>query len=118
MQSSAYRVVLWICFLVAMVDGYDTLMLSFIAPLISKEWALAPGAFGEIFASSYAGAALGATTIGWAADRFGRKAMLLTSLAIAAEFFVASALASGPSQVMLLRGFAGIGVRGALSTMS
>jgi len=101
-----------------MVDGYDTLMLSFIAPLISKDWALAPGAFGAIFASSYAGAALGATTIGWAADRFGRKAMLLTSLAIAAVFSVASAWASGPSQLMLLRAFAGIGLGGAIPTMS
>ncbi len=36
-------------FLVAMVDGYDTLMLAFIAPLISKEWALHPQTVGAIF---------------------------------------------------------------------
>ena len=57
-------------FLVAMVDGYDTLMLAFIAPLISKEWGLLPQMVGQIFASSYPGAALGATAIGIAADRF------------------------------------------------
>src|SRR5882724_12579491 len=67
-------------FFVAMVDGYDTLMLAFIAPLISKEWALHPQTVGAIFASSYAGAALGATAIGIAADRFGRKTLLLASL--------------------------------------
>src|SRR5260370_30253373 len=63
-------------FLVAMVDGYDTLMLAFIAPLISKEWALHPQTVGAIFASSYAGAAVGATAFGIAADRLGRKTML------------------------------------------
>ncbi len=36
-----------VCFVVAMIDGYDTLMLSFIAPLIAKDWALAPQAFGK-----------------------------------------------------------------------
>src|SRR5580700_6879637 len=48
------RPVAAIGFLVAMVDGYDTLMLAFIAPLISKEWALHPEIVGAIFASSYA----------------------------------------------------------------
>src|ERR1700737_2253905 len=75
-------------FLVAMVDGYDTLMLAFIAPLISKEWGLLPQTVGQIFASSYTGAALGATAIGIAADRFGRKTMLLASLAVVGIFTV------------------------------
>src|ERR1700676_1820767 len=79
-------VVAGIGFLVAMVDGYDTLMLAFIAPLISKEWALGPQTVGAIFASSYAGAALGATVIGIAADRFGRKTMLIVSLALIGVF--------------------------------
>src|SRR5882724_4532951 len=71
-----------VCFLIAMVDGYDTLMLSFIAPLIATEWALTPAAVGALFASTYAGAALGATAIGTAADRFGRKALLVVSLVV------------------------------------
>src|SRR6266436_9130155 len=79
-------VVAAIGFLVAMVDGYDTLMLAFIAELISKEWALHPQTVGAIFASSYAGAALGATAFGIAAERLGRKPMLLASLAIVGAF--------------------------------
>jgi MFS family permease len=57
-------VVAVIGFLVAMIDGFDTLMLAFIAPLISREWTLPPQTVGTLFASSYAGAALGATLIG------------------------------------------------------
>jgi AAHS family 4-hydroxybenzoate transporter-like MFS transporter len=102
-------------FLVATVDGYDTLMLAFIAPLISKEWALRPQTVGEIFASSYAGAALGATAIGIAADRFGRKTMLIASLALVGVFTMLCARSSTPVQLMVLRAIAGIGLGGALS---
>jgi MFS transporter, AAHS family, 4-hydroxybenzoate transporter len=105
-------------FLVAMVDGYDTLMLAFVAPLISKEWALHPQTVGQIFASSYAGAALGATAIGIAADRFGRKTMLLASLAVAGIFTILCARAAIPAQLMALRAVAGLGLGGALSTIT
>jgi AAHS family 4-hydroxybenzoate transporter-like MFS transporter len=105
-------------FLVAMVDGYDTLMLAFIAPLISKEWTLTPQGLGEIFAASYAGAALGAMVIGIAADRFGRKSMLMVSLAVAGVFTVLCARSALPLQLMLLRAVAGLGLGGALSAIT
>ena len=101
-----------------MVDGYDTLMLAFVAPLISKEWVLHPQTVGQIFASSYAGAALGATAIGIAADRFGRKTMLLASLAVAGIFTILCARAAIPAQLMALRAGAGLGLGGALSTIT
>src|ERR1700716_1235828 len=124
MVSRAHDVIAWrrpyavalVGFLVAMVDGYDTLMLAFIAPLISREWALHPQIVGQIFASSYAGAALGATAIGIAADRFGRKTMLLASLALAGIFTMLCARAAVPAQLMALRAVSGLGLGGALST--
>src|SRR5258708_10967342 len=109
-------VVAGVGFLVAMVDGYDTLMLAFIAPLIAKEWALHPQIVGQIFASSYAGAAVGATAIGIAADRFGRKTMLLASLALVGIFTMLCARSANPAQLMMLRALAGLGLGGALST--
>lgn len=105
-------------FLVAMIDGFDTLMLAFIAPLISREWALPAQSIGALFASSYAGAALGATVIGIAADRYGRKAMLLASLALAGTFTLLCAWSASPAQLMLLRAVAGLGLGGTLSTIT
>jgi MFS transporter, AAHS family, 4-hydroxybenzoate transporter len=110
-------VVALIGFLVAMIDGFDTLMLAFIAPLISKEWALPPQTVGTLFASSYAGAAVGATLIGIAADRYGRKRMLLASLALAGTFTLLCAWSASPAQLMALRAVAGLGLGGALSTI-
>jgi AAHS family 4-hydroxybenzoate transporter-like MFS transporter len=78
-----------------MLDGYDTLMLSFIAPLISKEWGLGRGAFGWIFAARYAGAMVGAVLFGFAADRFGRKNLLLVSVLIGGVLTVLCARRGG-----------------------
>jgi MFS transporter, AAHS family, 4-hydroxybenzoate transporter len=105
-------------FLVAMVDGYDTLMLAFIAPLIAKEWTLLPQTLGALFACSYAGAALGATVIGIGADRFGRKTMLLASLALVGVFTMLCARSVNPMQLMAFRALAGLGLGGALSTIT
>ena len=107
-----------VCFLIAMIDGYDTLMMSFIAPLILNEWHLPPASFGKIFASTYAGAALGATVIGMSADRFGRRSMLLFSLALAGIFTILSATARNPAQLMLWRLIAGVGLGGVIPTIS
>lgn len=111
-------VVAVIGFLVAMIDGFDTLMLAFIAPLISREWTLPPQTVGTLFASSYAGAALGATLIGIAADQYGRKRMLLISLGLAGTFTLLCAWAASPQQLMALRAVAGLGLGGALSTIT
>jgi AAHS family 4-hydroxybenzoate transporter-like MFS transporter len=111
-------VVAVIGFLVAMIDGFDTLMLAFIAPLISREWTLPPQTVGTLFASSYAGAALGATLIGIAADQYGRKRMLLISLGLAGTFTLLCAWAASPQQLMALRAAAGLGLGGALSTIT
>ena len=105
-------------FLVAMIDGFDTLMLAFIAPLIAGEWALPARTVGTLFASSYAGAALGATLIGIAADQYGRKRMLLISLGLAGTFTLLCAWAASPQQLMALRAVAGLGLGGALSTIT
>src|SRR3984885_14791546 len=105
-------------FLVAMVDGYDTLMLAFIAPLIAKEWTLLPQTLGALFACSYAGAALGATVIGIGADRFGRKTMLLASLALVGIFTILCARSGNTTQLMAFRALAGLGLGGALSTIT
>lgn len=107
-----------ICFFVAMIDGYDTLVLSFIAPLISKEWALAPQSIGYIFASTYAGAAVGATAMGIAADRFGRKSLLLIALTLAGICTFGSARSVDATDLMWWRAIAGIGLGGAIPAIS
>lgn len=101
-------------FLIVMVDGYDTLMLGFVAPLLAKSWGLHPADIGKLFAIGYLGAAIGAIVIGPLGDRFGRRPMLVGSLLLAALATGLCATAGGPGELMALRFVAGIALGGAL----
>jgi AAHS family 4-hydroxybenzoate transporter-like MFS transporter len=108
----------WICFPIALFDGYDTLVMSFLAPLISKELGLAPGMFRGVFTATYAGAACGAVILGPVADRFGRKSVLLLALALAGAFTAATAWVHSLQGLMWCRAFAGVGLGGAIPIIS
>lgn len=101
-------------FLIVMVDGYDTLMIAFIAPLLAEEWGLAHTNIGQLFAAGYLGAIVGAVSMGPLSDRVGRKPMLVGALALATIMTFACSFAQSFEQLALLRFFAGIGLGGAL----
>src|SRR5882757_290828 len=109
------RLVLLLGFMIVMIDGYDSLMMSFLAPLLTHQLGLAPEAMGKLFAVGYLGTMVGAIVAGTLADQFGRKPLLLASLALAA---VATALCAwnAPPMLMALRFVAGLGLGGALPT--
>ncbi|MDF3201808.1 aromatic acid/H+ symport family MFS transporter [Pseudomonas sp. 1912-s] len=106
------------CFAVAMVDGFDTLMLSFIAPLLVKAWDMPHGLMGQVFSIGYLGAVIGAFTIGSAADRYGRKKTLVASLCVITVFTLLCATASSPYQLMFYRFIAGLGLGGAIPAIT
>lgn len=101
-------------FLIVMVDGYDTLMIAFIAPLLAEHWALQHTSIGQLFAAGYLGAIVGAVSMGPLSDRVGRKPMLVGALLLASVMTLACAFAGSFGQLALLRFGAGIGLGGAL----
>lgn len=105
-------------FVIAMIDGYDSLMISFVAPLLARGWGLRPTDIGRIFAVGYLGAIVGGVTMGPLADRFGRKPMLTAALALAAVATGLCALATSLEMLLALRFLAGVGLGGALPALS
>ncbi|MDB5677926.1 MFS transporter [Sphingomonas bacterium] len=101
-------------FLIVMVDGYDTLMVSFVAPLVAHDLHLGPTSIGQLFAAGYFGAILGAVSMGPLSDRLGRKPMLVGALLVAALMTFACSGASTFGQLAAFRFLAGIGLGGAL----
>jgi MFS transporter, AAHS family, 4-hydroxybenzoate transporter len=108
------RRVLVICFLIAMIDGFDTLILAFIAPLVAKAFGLSSVEIGQLFAINFIGAVIGGLGFGPLADRFGRRSMLLASLTLAVVFTLLCSLAGSPQQLMTLRFLAGLGLGGVI----
>jgi AAHS family 4-hydroxybenzoate transporter-like MFS transporter len=116
-KDISFKVAL-ISFVIVMVDGYDALMIAFIAPLLAHEWGLKPTDIGKIFAVGYVGAIVGAIAMGPMADRVGRKPMLLAALALAAVATALCALATTPEMLMGLRFVTGIALGGALPAVA
>ena len=107
-----------LCFLIVMVDGYDSLVLSFVGPAIAKHWGLDPHALGALFAATYFGAIIGALSMGPLSDRFGRKPLLIAALLLATVASAACAMAGSIEQLRWLRFIAGIGLGGAMPALA
>jgi MFS transporter, AAHS family, 4-hydroxybenzoate transporter len=103
-----------VCFAVSMIDGFDTLMLSFVAPLISHALQIDHASLGRVFGAGFIGTVVGSVAVGPAADRFGRKPMLIVALALTGLLTLACAFAASAPQLALLRFIGGLGMGGAI----
>ena len=41
-----------ICGIVTLIDGFDAQSIGFVAPVLAKQWGVAPAAFGPVFSAS------------------------------------------------------------------
>lgn len=101
-------------FFIAMVDGYDTLMIAFIAPLLAHNWGLSHPQIGAVFAAGYGGAVIGGLAMGPLGDHFGRRPMLVASLLIASAATLLCALVNTFEMLLVMRFIAGLGLGGAI----
>jgi len=65
------------CFLIVLLDGFDTAAIGFVAPYLLKEWGVARPALAPVLSAALFGLALGAFAAGPLADRIGRKVVLV-----------------------------------------
>jgi AAHS family 4-hydroxybenzoate transporter-like MFS transporter len=104
-----------LCGLVQVCDGYDLNSIAWAAPSLIKLWGLTPPAFTMAFLWSSIGIMVGALSAGPLGDRFGRKPVLVTSLAIFGIASVLSAFAGSLGMLTVLRFFTGLGIGGGFS---
>jgi MFS transporter, AAHS family, 4-hydroxybenzoate transporter len=111
--SKVLRITL-VCFAVSMIDGFDTLMLSFVAPLLAKSLQIDHATLGRVFGAGFIGTVLGSLIVGPLADRFGRRPMLLLALAVTGVFTLGCAFATSATMLATLRFIGGLGMGGAI----
>lgn len=102
-----------LCGAIALLDGYDTLVIGFAAPSLAEHLGIARSSLGPVFAIGLLGAAIGGVVLGPLADRFGRKPMLIASTIIFALFCGLTAWVTSLPQLLAYRFLAGIGLGGA-----
>lgn len=103
------------CILLNIVDGYDVQVMSFTATSISKEWALSGSTLGILISLGLLGMAFGSLFIAPFADKVGRRTIILTCLLISALSMMASCLVENQYQLGVLRFITGVGVGGLLT---
>ncbi len=96
--------------LVNMLDGFDLLAASLVAPIVSREWGLSQEIVGVFLSSSAAGAAAGALLLSSVADLFGRRMAILINLCLMSVGMLVSARAESVELLIAMRFLTGMGV--------
>ncbi|EMN5734187.1 MFS transporter [Pseudomonas aeruginosa] len=106
------------CVILAALDGFDVLVMAFVAPSLSASWGLSPSALGALFSAGMIGTAIGAFFLAPLGDRIGRRPIALGCLALLAVSMLASAITREFSEMFAARLFTGIGVGAMLATIN
>jgi benzoate transport len=96
--------------LVNMLDGFDLLAASLVAPILSREWQLAPETLGLLLSSGALGTAAGAFLLSSVADLMGRRTAILINLCLMSIGMLASATAESVGLLVAMRFLTGMGV--------
>lgn len=102
--------VVGLCCLINITDGFDVVSLAVAAPVLSRDWQIDPALLGSMFSASAVGLVIGAFVIGPMADKLGRRPVMLGALATLAATLFLSGLAANVWQLLVLRGITGIGL--------
>ncbi|MBW9463120.1 aromatic acid/H+ symport family MFS transporter [Kluyvera sp. EC_51] len=102
------------CFLVVMMDGFDTAAIGFIAPAIRDHWQLTAGDLAPLFGAGLLGLTAGALLCGPLSDRLGRKRVIEWCVALFGLFNLLSAFSPNLEALIILRFLTGLGLGGAM----
>lgn len=102
-----------LCFVIALLDGFDTQSIAFIGPAIAEDFGLQATDMTWVITASTIGMCVGAMSLGTFGDRIGRKKTILLALSLFGVFSLAGAFAQSLEQIVILRFLIGLGMGGA-----
>ena len=111
-------VIIAICLIINMLDGFDVLVMAFTAAPIARDWELTDATIGLLLSAGLVGMAAGSAFIAPLADRFGRRALVLICLIIISVGMMLSAVSQNVQQLAVLRVFTGLGIGGMLASLN
>jgi len=106
-----------LCCFVAVLDGFDTQCMGYLAPSMARSLNIPLKAFGAVISAGLVGYFFAALTTGPVADRWGRKWPIVFSTVTFALFAVFTARASTLNELLILRFLTGLGLGGAMPNL-
>lgn len=107
-----------ICLLINALDGFDILVIAFLAPEIAQQWQLSPDTLGILLSAGLAGMTAGSLLLSPLADRYGRRPAILLSLAVTSLGMVVSAFTGDLAQLTATRFVTGLGIGAMLASLT
>lgn len=107
-----------ICFVLNMLDGFQTLATTFIAPYLSADWRLTGEQTGILLSGGLFGMCIGNLLITPQADRMGRRPTILLALCVLVVGMFLSSIAQTLWQLVAFRAFTGVGIGALLPCLS
>ena len=106
-----------VCFIVALIEGFDLQAAGTAAAGLRQSFALDPKMLGWVFSAGILGLLPGAFFGGWIADRIGRKKILITAVLLFGLFSLCTAYVESYSSLLLVRFMTGLGLGAALPNL-
>lgn len=116
-KQASPALIVAICFGIAALEGYDIQAFGVAAPHMAPDLDLGPAQLGWAGSAAMIGLVIGALFGGWAADRYGRRPVLLGSVALFGMFSLATALSANFETLTLARLATGLGFGGAMPNL-
>lgn len=105
---------LWLCGVTSLVEGFNNQALGVAAPRLFPAFHLAAGQGSLVLSATTAGLAIGGIFGGRWADRFGRRPVLLMSIALFGLCSLMTAAATDLTTLLVVRLLTGLGLGGAM----
>lgn len=112
-----HKILVFWCAVIMLFDGYDLVIYGSVLPHLMREWQLTPQIAGLLGAASLMGMMLGAMTLGMAADKFGRKNIIIACTILSSLAVVMNGFAHDTTTFFICRLLTGIGLGGAVPNL-
>jgi AAHS family 4-hydroxybenzoate transporter-like MFS transporter len=100
--------VVTLCGICMIMDGFDVQAMGYVAPALIKEWQIQPTALGPIFGAGLLGIMVGSLGLSIVADKIGRRPVLIGAMLFLAMGMFATTYASSINHLIALRFITGL----------
>lgn len=108
--GSLQILVIVLSFMVVWLDGYHIQSMSLVVPTIAAEWQVKPTDFKMVNTAALIGILLGSATIASMGDKWGRRKVLVISMAIVGISSIFTGFANGMTGLVIWRVLTGLGL--------
>ena len=109
-------IIIVLCMLLNMSDGFDVISMSVAAPALTDAWGVPRSELGIIFSAALLGMCIGAMFLAPLSDVIGRRKIIIISMCLITLAMFATAWSSNVTQLVIIRCIAGLGIGAILAS--